>query len=227
MVNPVLERLYRDREVVHRNGRRKPLFPPGVNARRGQYLFDLVRQVKPEITLEVGFAYGISTLFICEALRQNGRGRHIVIDPLEHSAFEGLGLTHLREAGLDGLVTFHEEPGEYCLPRLVQEGLQVDLAFDDSGHLFDHVVAETLFLSRLVKTGGLLLFDDVNLPGVGRAVAFFEANRPDFEDATAGASRGLVRRLFAAPIPPPPPLFRVFRKIADRDPRDWNDFTPF
>ena len=201
MVNPVLERLYRDREVVHRNGRRKPLFPPGVNARRGQYLFDLVRQVKPEVTLEVG----ISTLFICEALRQNGRGRHIVIDPLEHSAFEGLGLTHLREAGLDGLVTFHEEPGEYCLPRLLQEGLQVDLAFDDSGHLFDHVVAETLFLSRLVKTGGLLLF----------------------EDATANAARGLVRRLFAAAIPPPPPLFRVFRKIADRDPRDWNDFTPF
>ena len=73
MVNPVLERLYREREVVHRNGRRKPLFPPGVNARRGQYLFDLVRQVKPEVTLEVGFAYGISTLFICEALRQNGR----------------------------------------------------------------------------------------------------------------------------------------------------------
>ncbi len=227
MVNAVLERLYREREVVHRNGRRKPLFPPGVTEQRGQYLFDLVRQVRPKITLEVGFAYGISTLFICEALRQNGRGRHVVIDPFEHSAFDGLGLAHVREADLEGLITFHEEPAEYCLPRLVQQGLEVDLAFDDSGHLFDHVVTESLFLSRLVRTGGLLVFDDVNLPGVGRAVAFFEKNRPDFEDAATPTSRGIVRRLFTTPIPPPPRIVRIFRKIADEDPRDWTDFTPF
>jgi predicted O-methyltransferase YrrM len=39
-----------------------------------------VRELRPELTLEIGFAYGVSTLFITEALRQNGRGHHIVVD---------------------------------------------------------------------------------------------------------------------------------------------------
>ena len=227
MVNAVLERLYREREVVHRNGHRKPICPPGLTVERGEYLFHLVRERRPALTLEIGFAYGVSTLYICEALRQNGDGHHLVIDPLERSRFDGLGLRHIEEAGLSRWMTFHEEPAEYCLPRLVQDGLRVDLAFDDSGHLFDHVVTELLFLARLLRTGGLLVMDDVNLPGVGRAADFFAANRADFEDAATGKGRGLLRRMLDQKVPPPPALFRVFRKILDDDPRDWKDFVPF
>src|SRR5881397_1254680 len=114
MVNAVLQRLYAEKEVVHRNGRRKPICPPGLPVDRGEYLFRLVRERRPVVTLEIGFAYGVSTLFIAEALRQNGRGRHIVIDPLEHTRFDGLGLRHLAEAGLTELVDFREEPAELC-----------------------------------------------------------------------------------------------------------------
>ena len=69
MVNAVLERLYREREVVHRDGRRNRVVPPGVNARRGEYLFELVRAHRPALSMETGFAYGVSALFIAEALR--------------------------------------------------------------------------------------------------------------------------------------------------------------
>ncbi|HJQ83613.1 MAG TPA: class I SAM-dependent methyltransferase [Candidatus Binatia bacterium] len=227
MVNAVLERLYREQEVVHRNGRRKPICPPGLSVERGAYLFELIRDRRPERTLEIGFAYGISTLHICEALRQNGHGHHVVIDPLEHTRFDGLGLRHVEEAGLSRWMTFYEEPSEYCLARLAREGLRVDVAFDDSGHLFDHVVTEFLFLARLLRLDGLLVVDDVNLPGVGRAVDFLETNRGDFEDAVTGKGRGLIRRMLGRRVPPPPAHFRVFRKIADEDPRDWKDFVPF
>jgi len=227
MVNSVLERLYRDKEVVHRNGHRKPICPPGLTVERGRYLFDLVRQLRPNLTLEIGFAYGVSTLHICEALRQNGRGHHLVIDPLERTRFDGLGLRHVEEAGLSRWMTFHEEPAEYCLPRLIQDGLRLDFAFDDSGHLFDHVVTEMLFLARLLRKGALLVVDDVNLPGVARAVDFLVANRADFEDAVTGTGRGMIRRLLDAGVPPPPAHFRVFRKALDDDPRDWKDFVPF
>jgi predicted O-methyltransferase YrrM len=234
MVNAVLERLYRDNAVVHRDGKRRPLSPPGITARKGEYLFRLVRELRPELTLEIGFAYGVSTLFIVEALRQNGRGRHVVIDPLEHRRFDGLGLAHLEEAGLRPLVTFHEETAELCLPRLLGEGLQPDFVFNDSGHLFDHVVAEFLFLARMLRTGGVIVFDDVNLPGVGRAVDFVATNRRDFADASAPPPSGLLRTLFGPrPVPPPPatpagkPVLRVFRKVLDDDPRNWDEFVPF
>ena len=234
MVNPVLERLYRENEVVHRDGRRRPLSPPAVAPARGEYLFRLVRERRPALTLEIGFAYGVSTLFIVEALRQNGQGRHIVIDPLEHTRFDGLGLRHVAEAGLATLVDFREEPAELCLPRLVAEGVQVDFAFNDSGHLFDHVVTEFVFLARLLRPGGVLVFDDTNLPGVARACDFIAANRRDFSEAVAPATSGLLKSLLGRRPVPPPPLgpqggraMRTFQKVGEEDERDWNDFVPF
>ena len=227
MVNTVLERLYRERAVVHRDGRRYPVVPPGVNARRGDYLFQLVRSHRPALSLETGFAYGLSALFIAEALRQNGSGRHIVIDPFERTRFDGLGLRHVEEAGLAQQVTFYEEPSELCLPRLVREGLRIDLAFVDGHHLFDYVVTECLLLSQLLRVGGILVLDDTNLPAIARACDFFAANRPDFEELTESARPGVLRKLLRGALPPPPPLLRLFRRVADDDPRHWDHFVPF
>jgi predicted O-methyltransferase YrrM len=227
VVNAVLERLFREREVVHRDGRRDRVVPPGVNARRGEYLFELVRAHRPALSLETGFAYGISALFIAEALRQNGSGRHIVIDPFERTRYDGLGLRHVEEAGLAQYVTFHEERSELCLPRLAGEGLRIDFAFVDGHHLFDYVVTECLLLARLLRVGGILVLDDTNLPGVGRACDFFANNRLDFEELTEGSRPGLLRSLFRNSLPPPPPLLRLFRRIRDEDLRVWNHFVPF
>lgn len=227
MVNAVLERLFREREVMHRDGRRDRVVPPGVNARRGEYLFALVRAHRPALSLETGFAYGVSALFIAEALRQNGSGRHIVIDPFERTRYDGLGLRHVEEAGLAQYVTFHEEPSELCLPRLAGEGLSIDFAFVDGHHLFDYVVTECLLLARLLRVGGILVLDDTNLPSVGRACDFFAKNRLDFEELTEGSRPGLLRSLFRNSLPPPPPLLRLFRRIHDEDLRAWNHFVPF
>ena len=227
MVNAVLERLYREKEVLHRDGRRKQVIPPGLPLPRGEYLFRLIRDRRPQVTLETGFAYGISALFIAEALRQNGAGRHIVIDPFERSRFDGLGLAHLEEAGLAELVTFYEEPSQLCLPRLVQEGVRVDLAFVDGHHLFDYVVADCLLAAQLLGKNGLLVIDDTNLPAIARACDFFSTNRLDFEELTDGARPGMLRRLMEGTAPPPPKLFRLFRRIAEQDSRNWDHFVPF
>ena len=226
-MHPVLERLYREREVVHRDGTRKPLFPTGLTMARGEYLFDLLRKRRPAFTLEIGCAYGISTLFIAEALRQNGHGHHLVIDPLERSRFDGLGLAHVEEAGLGALITFYDEPAELCLPRLVTEGVRLDFAFDDGLHLFDHVVTDVMYLARLLRTGALLVVDDANLPSVGRACDFVHTNRPDFEEVADGTKRGRLRAFLSGEVPPAPPHFRVFRKCAERDERSWDHFSPF
>ena len=232
--NAVLERLYREGAVVHRDGKRRPLCPPGIPAARGEYLFDLVRDRRPTLTLEVGFAYGLSTLFIAEALRQNGSGHHVTIDPNERSRFDSLGLRHVDEAGLSSWVTFYEEPAELCLPRLVKEGTRIDIAFNDSGHLFDHVILEFVFLARLLRKGGLLVFDDAGLPAVERACGFIATNRRDFAEVLPSSNRGIVRKMIERhPVLPPPagprggsPL-RVFRKVLEDDPRDWKDHEPF
>ena len=227
-MNPVLERLYREREVVTSRGERRVLFPTGLNEERGRYLFDLVVERRPSITLEVGFAYGLSTLFIAEALRRNGAGHHHVIDPKENTRFDGLGLRHVEEAGLSEWITYHEEPAELCLPRLLTQGVSIDLAFNDSDHLFDHVVTEFLFLAKMLRTGGVVVFDDDVLPGVSRACDFIAANRSDFAEVTGEPQPFSFRRLLDRHPPAPPPKgMRTFRKVTDEDRRDWKDFTPF
>jgi predicted O-methyltransferase YrrM len=227
MVNAVLDRLYREQRVVHRNGRSKPVCPPGISVHKGEYLFDLVRTLRPAHSLECGFAYGLSTLWIAEALRQNGVGHHVVIDPKERTRFDGIGLRHVEEAGLAERITFYEEPAELCLPRLFADGLRLDFAFNDSDHVFDHVVAEFVLLARMLVKGGVLVLDDANLDGVGRVCDYVATNRPDFEEIGL-ASKGLVRRLMERSLPAPPAkTMRAFRKIADEDERDWGFFVPF
>jgi predicted O-methyltransferase YrrM len=227
-MNAVLERVYRDRAVVDSRGRRREIFPTALGPERARYLFELVRARRPARTLEIGFAYGLSTLAIAEALRQNGEGHHLVIDPKERTHFDGIGLRHVAEAGLADWITFYEEPAELCLPRFVTEGVRVGFAFDDSDHLFDHVLTEFLFTATLLERGGVVVFDDDPLPGVSRACDFIATNRPDFtEIGREPVARGLRALFRVAPAPPPPKGMRAFQKVAAEDPRGWKDFTPF
>ena len=136
-------------------------------------------------------------MFIAEALRQNGSGHHVTIDPNERSRFDSLGLRHVDEAGLSSWVTFYEEPAELCLPRLVKEGTRIDIAFNDSGHLFDHVILEFVFLARLLRKGGVLVFDDAGLPAVERACGFIATNRRDFAEVLPSVAFDVDYRYFA------------------------------
>jgi len=224
-MNAVLERIYRERAVVDSRGQRREVFPAGLGPERARYLFELVRTRRPTLTLEVGFAFGLSTLAIAEALRQNGHGHHLVIDPKERTYFDGIGLRLIEEADLAEWITFHEEPAELCLPRLVADGVRIELAFDDSDHLFDHVLTEFLFLAKLLERGGLMVMDDALLPSVARACEFIATNRPDFSEIVP--ARGLRGLLRGSPVPPPPKTMRVFEKVADADTRGWDDYSPF
>lgn len=88
-----------------------------VPTRVGRFLQRIVREIKPQTILEVGLAHGVSTRFIRESSPES---RYIVIDPAQHSHFQGIGLTRLREAGYE--VEFYEEESQVALPRFYAQG---------------------------------------------------------------------------------------------------------
>ncbi len=98
-----------------------------MNEAEGELIARVSEAVKPaEILLEIGFAYGVSTLFACEALNNNQKPcRHIVIDPNQSSLFGGIGLINVERSGYRGLVDFVEEPSEIALPRLLQANTRI------------------------------------------------------------------------------------------------------
>jgi predicted O-methyltransferase YrrM len=175
----VIEGLFREGTAVARlNGTVHRLFPVGISAAEGEALRDWVVREAASHTIEVGLAYGISALFICEALITNGApdATHSVLDPNQEIRFSNCGLQFLEEAGASQLIEFLPTASEFALPRLLADGRHFDLAFVDGNHRFDGVFLDLIYLGRLVRPGGIIVVDDYQLRSVARAVAFCANN---------------------------------------------------
>jgi predicted O-methyltransferase YrrM len=179
-VREVRERLLRAGTVVAGDGHPRELFPVAIGAEEGLALREWVRNEGALRTLETGLGFAVSTLFICEGLLANGPdGRHVATDPYQFSGlpmhqttYVGAGLQILEEAGVRDLVEFHPEESQIVLPRLLAEGRWFDLAFLDGNHRFEGVFLDLVYSGRVLKEGGIVFVDDVELPGVARAVNF-------------------------------------------------------
>ena len=148
-----------------------PTLPVAIDPVEGQLLQHIVMEVRPRVSVEIGCAYGVSTLYICEALtRLSHPACHIVIDPFQQTQWRDIGRKHLAEAGFQSNVVFKEEPAELVLPTLVRDGVHVDFAFVDGWHTFDQVMVEFYFLNRLLRVGGVIVFDDANRRSVNRVL---------------------------------------------------------
>ena len=68
----------------------------------GRLLYVLVRTLRPTMAVEFGTSFGLSTIHIAAALRDNGAGRLIATELNPNKAFRAV--EHLRQAGLGDLV---------------------------------------------------------------------------------------------------------------------------
>ena len=183
-VQEVRDRLVREGLVIGSDGQRQAVFPIAIGPKQGLALRDRVVEESASQTLEVGLAFGVSTLFICEGLLANGsNGPHVAIDPYQMkpsptpgTMYAGVGLRTLVEADVRDLVEFYEEESQIVLPRLLADGRRFDLAFIDGNHRFEAVFLDLIYSGRLVKEGGVVFVDDVQLPGVRRGIEFCISN---------------------------------------------------
>ncbi|MBI2514612.1 class I SAM-dependent methyltransferase [Candidatus Wolfebacteria bacterium] len=171
----VIDRVVSDGKVIARSDKSViDIFPVAINAAQGKALRDWVIKEKAVHTIEIGLAWGIGALHICEGLLMSGKdnARHIVIDPFQAASFKNCGLQLLEEAGVAHLVEHCAEESQIALPRFVSEGRQFDFAFVDGSHLFDRVFLDLIYLGRLVRPEGVIFADDYQAPAVAKAVSF-------------------------------------------------------
>jgi predicted O-methyltransferase YrrM len=221
-IRKVRENLFATGSVVARpDGRLQKLFPVAIGIEEGLALCEWVRREHALQTLETGLGYGVATLFICEGLLTNGEtGRHVAIDPYQHSGlpshrttFDGVGLQILEDAGVRDLVEFHAEESHVTLPRLLAERRRFDLAFLDGNHRFEGVFLDLIYVARLLEQGSIVFVDDVQLPGVRRAVDFCVANL-DWVIEDTGAE-GDVHEWMVLRTGPSDRFFRPIEQLAD------------
>jgi predicted O-methyltransferase YrrM len=176
-MNEVLRSIVSSGSVTTKDGQTRTL-RSSIPRDEGEFLQEMIRSARPQVSVEVGCAYGISSLYICEALREVNATRHIIMDPYQHSTWEGIGLDNLRKAGYMDLVDFHEAVSYQYLSQLTKEHVLIDFAFIDGNHWFDYVLFDFFLIHLLLRTGGIIVFDDLSYPSVRSVCRHALSNHP-------------------------------------------------
>jgi predicted O-methyltransferase YrrM len=176
----LLDRIYASGLVEDAAGEQLPAFPESLPRQHAEELARLVRDEGARSTLETGMAYGISTVAIASAA-----DCHVAIDPHQRTSWRGIGLLNAERAGVAPRVRLIEQRSELALPRLVTEGLELDLALLDGMHLFDHTLVDFFYCDKMLRAGGVMVFHDTRMPGVRQAAEYVLANRA-YERVGAG-----------------------------------------
>ncbi len=145
---------------------------------QGMALYHWIRKKELTQTLEIGMAYGLSTLFICQAHADNAKGgHHVAIDPKQSALFHSIGLLNTQRANLDHFLEFFEAPSYDILPRLRQQEKHFDLIFIDGMHTFDFTLVDFFYADLLLKVGGYMILDDIWMPSVRKVLTYVLRNR--------------------------------------------------
>lgn len=176
---------------------------PGVST----WLYQFCLKQRAPDTLEVGMAYGFSTIAFLAALAQNNGLSHTAIDPYEDQTWAGVGTAHAQ--ALDaGRFRFMNELSSAALARLASEQRQFGVIFIDGEHLFDTALLDFTLSAELCPIGGHIILDDLWMPSIRRVSAFIRTNRSDFAAVPGPASTAVYRRIGS-------------------DERDWRHFVDF
>ncbi len=176
-MNPVLEEIVRTGYVHTPDRGERVQLNSSISPDKGQFLQRIIRDLDARVTLETGCCFGVSGMWICDALRETGGQRHYIADPYQHEWYKGIGINNLREAGHGELVEFHEQPAHMALPRLEERGVQLDFAFIDGWHTFDYALVDFFLVDRMLKVGGVVALDDPNMIPVKKLCRYIATNR--------------------------------------------------
>jgi len=250
-VHPLVEAALRDRVVADADGIALPLHS-NVSRETCALIYEAAQDTGAVTAVETGMAFGIATLCLADAVTRNStNGRLLSIDPSQTTVWKGLALLQAQRAGFREAVQLLELPAHVALPQLLAAGERVDLAFIDGWHTFDHALIDFFYIDLLLRTGGIVIIDDVGYPAINAVARFIALNRgyEVWRTLSRGGGKGtaahraktavkrVFRRLGRTDLDPRAddlPMFArmrsaevvAFRKVA-ADERPYNHFRPF
>ena len=171
----VIDQIRQEKTVTADDGQIYPIRQFPIDATEGRFLTQFIAS-RPGITrtLEVGCAYGLSSLHITAALEGRPGAHHVIIDPFQSTTWHGIGVANLDRAGVD-FYELLEQPSELALPELLRDGARFDLVFIDGLHSFDQTLLDLYYANRLIGPGGYIVIDDAIWPSVSKAVSHVAA----------------------------------------------------
>lgn len=177
-----------------------------ISVLEGMEIYSICRKLRAKSTLEVGLAYGFSTLYFLAASTDS---HHTAIDPFIIESWHGVGLRNIKQLGLESRVRLLQEISLLALPRLLMEAAKFDVIFIDGNHRFDDVLSDFTLCAMLSNEGGYIILDDMWMPSIQKVASFIRSNRRDFTEVSTNVFN-----------------ISVFKKTT-QDTRPWDHFKPF
>jgi predicted O-methyltransferase YrrM len=124
--------------------------------RYGQLLYRLARHYRPAGIIELGTSLGITTAYLATA---NEGARVTTIEG--NGAIAARAGKHFEALGLKNIESICGNFDE-LLPRVLQEGRRVDLAYVDGNHRYEPTVRYFEQLLARADAGTIMVFDDIH-----------------------------------------------------------------
>jgi hypothetical protein len=167
--------------------------PYGFLQQSPEFLYVIVRVLKPEIVIETGVAAGISSAFILQALEDNDKGKLYSIDlPNYTSPNEYTFIPDGRQPGYAVPAYLFDRwqlrlgTSKDLLPDLLAEVGKVDIFLHDSDHSYENMLFEFVTAWGYLSGNGLLLSHDISWNAAFKHFAR-EKNRKPIELYLTGA----------------------------------------
>ncbi|MHC0612238.1 class I SAM-dependent methyltransferase [Komagataeibacter oboediens] len=134
----------------------------------GTLLYILARSSSAQHIVEFGTSFGVSTIFLAAALRDNGGGRLVTTEFVAQKASSAAA--NLREAGLNDLIAIRVGDAMTTLTRDVPQPIDLILLDASKGLYLDIL----LLLEPRLRPGGIVVSDPADIDGSdgGRAGAY-------------------------------------------------------
>lgn len=167
-MNSVIESLLASGEFVHR-GQSYPIAHCTAADICRRYA-NLILDNGATRALEIGTLFGFSSLFLAEALRQNGGQLDTIdiryrsrtwVDGREIEDIHEVAEQLIEQADLRDTVTFMVGDSNQVLADLITKGRQFDFALIDGSHRFEVALLDFLGVDRMLKVGGYVAMDDI------------------------------------------------------------------
>lgn len=168
---PVINEILDKRKVVDSEGKEYPICGDTPRA-QCEFIQSIIDDIDASVCLEIGLAHGISAMFIGEKICHKTDRKFLIIDPFQESEFNNIGLYNLERCGFSGFIEYHKDFSHNVLPRLLSKQIQIDFAYIDTSKVFDVVLLDAYYISRLLRVGGVMVFDDCMWQGVRKMARY-------------------------------------------------------
>lgn len=169
-----LEQIFETSTIeVNDGGERVPVHS-NTSREQGVFLQKIFDFIKPEKSLEIGFAFGISTLFILEKHREinSVNGAHLVIEP--DKSWGNAAVHNIEKEGLSRYLDIRNDYSDKVLSQLFLDNHRIQYAYVDTSKKFDVVMHDFYLINKILDVGGVIILDDCGggWPGIQRVARF-------------------------------------------------------